>query len=505
MEYLEHVESNAMARPDVHAIVTSSGQCATFEWLWNASEAIASFIDRHDVPSGQPIIVYGHKDPRMLACFHGCLKSGHPYVPIDRYSVPDDRARNIASQVNAPFIFAIEEHPFDGCNVVCKQEVDDIIACGGASDRGQWVSGEDVAYIIFTSGSTGVPKGVQVTSDCFDNFCKWALDLGGVEKTGKVFLNQAPFSFDLSVYEVAMSLWVGGTLYCLAKETQEDMKAMMEALASSNTAIWVSTPSFADMCLVNKGFDESLVPSIELFLFCGETLTNETVKRLMERFPNAIVMNTYGPTESTVAVTEVIVSEAMANSPNPIPCGIARPGTRIAICDADGSELPVGEYGEIVIQGDTVALGYYGRPDLTERCFGSSVLNGVPVRTYRTGDEGRLDDEGFLHYRGRLDLQIKLNGFRIELGDIEENLRKLPGIASVAVVPAYRNGKIAHLVAHVVSSNERTESDFREGLKLKAELESVLPHYMIPRKFVFHDKLPMTGNGKIDRKLLAIL
>ena len=215
------------------------------------------------------------------------------------------------------------------------------------------------------------------------------------------------------------------------------------------------------------------------------------------------MVNTYGPTESTVAVTSVEVTAEMAASPEPLPVGAPRLGTRIRIVDEEGRSVPAGTFGEVVIEGDTVARGYFGRPDLTACVFDVAVLDGADVRAYRTGDEGYLDAEGMLHFRGRLDLQVKLNGFRIELGEIEGHLRRLPEIAAAAVAPVYRDGKISHLVAHVVPSEPLGDTPFRAGLVLKERLAEFLPHYMVPKKVAFHESLPMTGNGKLDRRALT--
>ena len=170
--------------------------------------------------------------------------------------------------------------------------------------------------------------------------------------------------------------------------------------------------------------------------------------------------------------------------------------------DADGSDCEPGVFGEVVIEGNTVARGYFGRDDLTARAFGQAELDGEQVRAYRTGDEGMLDEDGMLHFRGRLDLQVKLNGFRIELGEIEEQLRRLPEVAAAAVTATYRDGKVSHLVAHVVPARPLEQTPFREGLALKERLKATLPHYMIPKKVAFRDSLPMTGNGKLDRRSL---
>ena len=194
------------------------------------------------------------------------------------------------------------------------------------------------------------------------------------------------------------------------------------------------------MCLRDPNFDSSLLPQISLFLFCGETLTNRTAQKLAGRFPDAVIMNTYGPTESTVAVTEVQVTPELTETEIPLPVGRPKPGTWIEIHSPEGARLTDGERGEIVILGNTVSPGYFRRPDLSEPVFFTVSKSGNTVRGYRTGDEGYIKD-GMLYYCGRIDLQIKLHGYRIELGDIESNLLKLPGIKNAAAVANMRDGK----------------------------------------------------------------
>ena len=510
MRYLEQIARHAEEHPERIAVRNSEGDSCSYGQLWAASESLAAFIEDMLGPGKEPVVVYGHKAPLMFSCFLACLKAGRPYVPVDCWSVPPERVGSIVEQAGAgqpsgALVLAVEElSALDAaCRPVARAELAAAAARGASSNTRRWVRGEDLAYILFTSGSTGAPKGVMVTASCFDNFCAWALSLGDVSREGAVFLNQAPFSFDLSVYELAQAFASGASLFCLSKTTQDSARRQMEALSASGARIWVSTPSFASMCLADKAFDEAVLPELELFLFCGETLPNAVAAQLMERFPRAKVFNTYGPTESTVAVAAIEVTPEMAAAGEALPVGVARPGTRLRIVDGNGRDAAPGAYGEIVIEGDTVAKGYFGRPDLTAVAFGTAELDGREVRSYRTGDEGRLDADGALHYHGRLDLQVKLNGYRIELGDIEGNIAKLPEVARVAVVCADKDGRASHLVAHVVSAVPRAESDFREGLKLKERLKASLPHYMIPKKFVFSDELPTTPNGKVDRKALA--
>ncbi len=148
----------------------------------------------------------------------------------------------------------------------------------------------------------------------------------------------------------------------------------------SKMDVWVSTPSFVDACLAEKTFDGALLKNLKLFLFSGETLTNATACRLLKRFPKAVIVNTYGPAESTVAVTSVTVTPEMAEADAPLAVGLPKPGTRIRVVDAHGSDVPAGRHGEIVVEGDTVAKGYFGREDLTAKAFGVADLEGRPVR-----------------------------------------------------------------------------------------------------------------------------
>lgn len=481
--------------------VRSGDSYFTYEQLDLYSSRLAGYIQQTCGSNKAPVVVYGHKEIYMILCFLASVKSGRAYCPLDK-SMPEDRIRVIINETDPSMIFALEDDvSFSNDAVSLQQTIEIINTTKETAPLSLQVKSEDVFYIIFTSGSTGNPKGVQITADNLNNYLEWSVDLGTSrrDKQGKVFLNQAPFSFDLSVMDLYTCLACGGTLYLLDKETQMDFKKLTGSLKESQAAVWVSTPSFAEMCLADHQIDSRLMPQMEVFLFCGETLPVKTAEKLMERFPDAAIINTYGPTESTVAVTEIRITKEMTEENQPLPVGRAKPGTFLEILREDGSAAETGESGEIVISGNTVSAGYFKRDDLTRAAFFTSLSG---YRAYRTGDRGYLDQAGYLHYQGRMDLQVKLNGYRIEMEDIEQNLIRLDGITCAVVVPSVRDGKVRSLTAFVTGEKTPENSNIFSK-NMKERLKAYLPAYMIPKKILYIDKMPVTQNGKIDRKQLG--
>ena len=479
---LDRIAHWAEAAPE--RVAHRSGErVLTYAELHRRSNALAAWIQAELADDRSPIAVRGHKEPEMLIAFLGAVKSGRPYVPIDS-SIPDQRAEKIIEASGAAKTLSPEE-------IARFSE-------GTAPAPARRVEGNEPFYILFTSGSTGEPKGVVITLANLRHFVNWMIAEQRFGDIGEVFLNQAPFSFDLSVMDTYLSLVTGGTLFSITKDHVANLRTLFESFRGSGVTTWVSTPSFATMCLIEKTFAESMLPNLRRFLFCGETLPSETAAQLLERFPNAEVWNTYGPTEATVATTSIRVERKILDEWNPLPVGAVMPGTCILIRDETGNAVPEGERGEIVILGPNVSPGYLGRPDLTERVF--FTANGE--RGYRTGDWGR-QREGLIFFEGRMDNQVKVNGYRIELGDLEANIRALPGIADAVVLPVGDGTRVDSLAAFVVQTSEDAGSDFERAARLKSALGQRLPAYMVPRKFLFVEAFPMTANGKADRRALA--
>jgi D-alanine--poly(phosphoribitol) ligase subunit 1 len=482
VDLLAQIDRWGRETPD-RAAHRSGGRTLTYGELLARSDSLAGWLQEGFGGNRAPIAVRGHKEPEMLIAFLGAVKSGRPYVPID-LAIPEQRAERIQQTAGASILLTPER--------VAELTSE---ARPAPSRR---VFGEDPFYILFTSGSTGEPKGVVITHNNLTAFVNWMLGEQPFLENGETFLNQAPFSFDLSVMDLYLSLVTGGTLFSVTKDDVANLKKLYEAFGQSQLTSWVSTPSFAQMCLIEKSFNQQMIPTLRRFLFCGETLAPETAVQLIERFPDAEVWNTYGPTEATVATTSMRVDKAVIEKWSPLPVGYEMPGTRVMILDENRQPLPSGERGEIVIAGPNVSPGYLGREDLNARAF--YLADGY--QAYRTGDWGR-EREGLIFFEGRMDSQVKVNGYRIELGDLEANLRALPEIADAVVLPVEKGGRVESLAAFVVLAGEKVGSDFEIAARLRNKLAERLPAYMAPRKFHFVDAFPMTANGKADRRKLA--
>jgi len=479
---IDQIDHWALAAPSAIAHI-SGDKRLTYGELRGRSDALAAHLVKQFGDDRAPIAVLGHREPEMLIAFLGAVKSRRPYVALDTV-LPKHRIDKILA-ISRPALLLTPE---------------DVAKLSGTpmarpATRAQH---DDPFYILFTSGSTGEPKGVIITLGCLEHFVAWMREEQKFAALGETFLNTAPFSFDLSVMDLYCSLSTGSTLFSIGRDLVANPKMLYRALAGSGVSTWVSTPSFAQMCLVEEKFAEGMLPRIRRFLFCGETLAVQTAARLLERFPQAQVWNMYGPTEATVATTSVRIDHSILENYTALPVGRAMSGTDVSVVNGAGETLPANERGEIVITGPNVSPGYLGRPDLTAGVF----FEHYGRRSYRTGDQGRFCDD-LLFFEGRMDSQFKLSGYRIELGDVEANLLALSSVRDAVVTPVIKDGVAQSLAAFVVLNSETEASHFELTQSLRRQLAERLPVYMLPRKFVFRDAFPLTANGKVDRARLA--
>lgn len=434
----------------------------------------------------QPIVIYGHKEVYMKAVFLACSFAGIPYVPID-VSMPTERIKLILEQVKPSFI--IGDLNVDRYENISKNEIEKIMNSKKYDDIEKiYMELEDVYYIIFTSGSTGTPKGVEITYRNINSCINWLEKVTNAKND--VILNQANFSFDLSVADLYLSLVSISEHYILENETKIDFNKMFEDLKESKATISFMTPSFVDLLLLDKSFNEKLMPYLKIIVFCGEELLENTIHKLYERFKNIKIINMYGPTECTFAVTSIEIPRNI-NMKN-IPVGKVKDGCEIFIIDKNQNVVQDGNIGEILIVGESVAKGYINGNQNNKFIY----INNK--RAYLTGDLGYIENN-ILYYKCRKDKQIKYKGYRIELTDIEKNLLELSYIEKAIVLPQKNNrNKTSRIIAFVILKKGNKKS----MLEIRKDLEEKLPEYMCPTIKIIED-FPINQNGKCDeRKLL---
>lgn len=498
---IEAIEHFAQVQPDF-PVYDILGQVHTYGDLKKDSDSLAAQIDRLGLPDKSPVVVFGGQEYEMLATFVALTKSGHAYIPIDSHSALE-RVAAIVEVAEPSLIIAINDFPLAdvAAPIFSAEQVQTAFREGAPYELSHPVQGDDNYYIIFTSGTTGKPKGVQISHNNLLSFTNWMItDKEFATPERPQMLAQPPYSFDLSVMYWAPTLALGGTLFALPSAVTQDFKQLFETILSLPIAIWTSTPSFADMALLSDDFNSQKLPQLTHFYFDGEELTVKTAQKLRDRFPQARIINAYGPTEATVALSAVAVTDEMLQNCKRLPIGYTKADSPTFVIDEEGQKVPNGQQGEIIVCGPAVSKGYLNNPEKTAEAF--FEFEGLPA--YHTGDVGSMTDEGLLLYGGRMDFQIKFNGFRIELEDVSQNLNKSKYIDSAVAVPRYnKDHKVQNLLAYVILKDgvaEQFEREIDITKAIKEDLQDIMMSYMMPSKFLYRETLPLTPNGKIDIK-----
>jgi len=500
-DMIEAIEHFAQVQPDF-PVYDILGQVHTYGDLKKDSDSLAAHIDRLGLPDKSPVVVFGGQEYEMLATFVALTKSGHAYIPIDSHSALE-RVAAIVEVAEPSLIIAINDFPLADVTapIFSAEQVQTAFREGASYELSHPVQGDDNYYIIFTSGTTGKPKGVQISHNNLLSFTNWMItDKEFATPERPQMLAQPPYSFDLSVMYWAPTLALGGTLFALPSAVTQDFKQLFETILSLPIAIWTSTPSFADMALLSDDFNSQKLPQLTHFYFDGEELTVKTAQKLRDRFPRARIINAYGPTEATVALSAVAVTDEMLQNCKRLPIGYTKADSPTFVIDEEGKKVPNGQQGEIIVCGPAVSKGYLNNPEKTAEAF----FEFEGLSAYHTGDVGSMTDEGLLLYGGRMDFQIKFNGFRIELEDVSQNLNKSKYIDSAVAVPRYnKDHKVQNLLAYVILKDgvaEQFEREIDITKAIKEDLQDIMMSYMMPSKFLYRETLPLTPNGKIDIK-----
>lgn len=491
---IKKIDQIAQEDPDLLAY-DYLGTTNTYGDLKKRSDAWANAIMQMDLPQNAPIMIWGGQTFEMVASFLGAVKTGHAYIPIASYS-NSERLTMIQEVSKSPMVIAIDELPDVDLGDVKILTPDQVKDTNALIDESNFVKGDENYYIIFTSGTTGKPKGVQISHDNLLSFVNWELKDFDLPNHPS-FLAQAPYSFDLSVMSLYPALTTGGKLVVLPHDTAENLGQLFTALPKLNFNVWVSTPSFAQMCFLDPTFDAKHHDQLTHFLFCGEELTHSAAQMLKKKFPDSHIFNTYGPTETTVAVTQVEITDEVLEKYDRLPIGRVKDDTRITIDTSKGDKPG---QGEIIIEGPSVSKGYMNNPEKTEKAFFKKAAD--KYLSYRSGDAGFFDGD-MLFYRGRIDFQIKFNGYRIELEEINFYLSKNSLVRYGVAAPKYdKDHKVKQIVAEIeLNEGVKDKYEASELTKIiRQDLADNIMPYMIPQRFVYRDNMPISQNGKVDIK-----
>lgn len=486
--FLDEIFQQVETVPDRCAVKNQSGEIS-YQELGRMIAWFSALFAKKKLDISRPVIIYAHKALWIPAAYLALARMGVAYLPVD-IGTPEKRLCQIIRESDAQLI--IGENIPDGCGIAAMTIDPNLrrLSEKPCVSPGEYTPSPDtVLYIIFTSGSSGKPKGIPITHGNLQAFLDWIWTLPGFHRaddmnySGKapVILNQASFSFDLSVTELYDALCTGKTLFLLTRKTQTNFPALFQALGESAAQIAVFTPSFARYLMRDQSFNQALLPRLHTVFFCGEALPGKLVKKLRARFPALRILNAYGPTETTVAVCAYEVPPAWDSAEVPISSDMQ--SSVLFVVDDAGEPCPAGTTGEILVYGDSVSPGY-----LDGAMGGFTSFRGKPA--YRTGDAGVVRD-GLLYCLGRRDRQIKHSGYRIEPLEIELCLMQQPYVSHAAVLAA--GGRLAAVIE--TGSVAISPDDQR---RIKEELQKMLPAYMVPDRFICVEQMPVTTNGKCD-------
>ena len=487
-------EAQVLRTPEADAVVCAELRLSYAELNRRANQ-LAHHLRQCGVGSDSRVAICVERGPQLLVGLLAILKAGGAYVPLDP-GYPAERlvymlkdSAPVAVLVHSATRALIGESAavlidFDHCTWQNLPE---------SNPQVPDLSAANLAYVIYTSGSTGTPKGVMVEHRNLSNLLHWSASLCPLS-TGAALLQKTPFSFDASVWELFWPLTTGMRLVLASPDGHRDPAALVQLIREQQVNVIQFVPALLQQFLEVEDVGECRSLSD---LFCGGgELTAALVRSVRVRLPHVRLHNVYGPTEATVDST-VWTLEPNAPVPEGAP-PIGKPlcNTRVYILDAHQQPVPFGVVGEMYLGGVQVARGYLNRPELTaERFLNDPFSNEVDARLYRTGDVARYLADGNIEYLGRNDDQVKIRGLRIELGEIQAHLAQVDGVREAAVLAREDVPGDQRLVAYY--SGEPLQID-----QLRSELLTHLPDYMVPAVFVHLPALPLSPNGKLDRKAL---
>lgn len=481
------------------ALRLAPGDEVTYAELDAMSSSLASQLaSSHGVRTGDVVAISGDKSRECYASLVAATKLGAPYVMLDPDSPPDRIERIFATcrprvvLGDRAFLDAIA--PIAGPAALVESSTSGLDGVPGFPLLPE-INGETPAYIVYTSGSTGLPKGSVMTHSCALNFVSWSRTTYGIGHED-VLTNLNPIYFDNSVFDIFSSLFVGACLVPFSKAETKDPGALVRKIDATGCTVWFSVPSLMLYLQTFRATDGKRLRSVRLFLFGGEGYPKGRLVQLHRAYGDtARIHNVYGPSECTCICSSHEVGpddfDTLDGFP---PLGKMAPNFRAIMLTDDGSVLRGEGLGELCLQGPNVGRGYWNDPERTAAAFVQNPEHALYRDVvYRTGDLVRRDAEGVLWFQGRRDNQIKHMGHRIELGEIDATLCRIPGVAEASVAYLSSQTGSGAIVAAVVAPG-------LDPALIRDALSKLVPSYMMPDRIEVWDALPRNANGKTDRR-----
>ncbi|CAL9609599.1 non-ribosomal peptide synthetase [Streptomyces sp. enrichment culture] len=502
------IREHALARPDAPAVTDPDGRTLDYAGLVGRASALGRRLrPAPEAPRGF-VAVLADRGSVAVTALLGILGAGCAYFPLDTRA-PLVRNADRLTDTRAAHLLTDARHADRAREIAAAvgHRVEVVVLDGGADAPTDPLDAlapiahgpDDLAYAIFTSGSTGRPKGAMVAHRGLVNNLLGEAEAIGIADAGHVVASSAPLTFDISVWQMLTALIFGGRVQAVDQDTARDPRALFALVVESGTTVLQVVPSLLRAALDDwdaRGQAPARLPLTALAV-TGEALPGDVARRWLARYPDVPLVNCYGPTECSDDVTQAVITAAGAPDGARSPIGVATRGMTLYVLDEHLNLVPDGVPGELYIGGVGVGLGYLDDPVRTAAVFVPDPFCGEPGRRmYRTGDVVRYLRDGQLEFLGRQDHQVKIRGQRIELGEVEFTMRRVPGVRDSAVCVVTGPAGQPLLAGYYVGTPAPEE--------VRAALTGMLSDAMVPAVLMPLDAFPLTANGKLDRKALPV-
>lgn len=474
------------------------------------SNKIARFLLTKEIGKGDVVAIFNEKTHYAFSLMLGCLKVGAVYTNLDTTS-PWLRLEKMITTcipkmiffdlVNSPIKGEVKQHhPMVECVELQEDSfIKSLNDLDGQNLEGTFaVDAGNPAYIMFTSGSTGFPKGAVMSHSNVLNFIQWGTQTFEITSED-IFTNANPIYFDNSVFDFYTSTYNGAMLVPLSNELVKNSKELVRTINASKCTIWFSVPSLLVYLLTTRALDKNDFSTVRRIIFGGEGFPKNKLRQLYDLFGDRIILfNVYGPTECTCICSSYVISNKDFDNMNELaPLGFIAPNFGYEILSLDEANKNIGE---LALTGPCVGLGYFNDSERTTQSFVQNNNSPFIRLMYKTGDVVEKVENGYLHFRGRVDNQVKHMGYRIELEEVEAAFSTLSYINEAAVLYEKITNELGQIKAFVSISDASKDTP-----QILDDINKLLPAYMVPRVVVTLPVLPKNSNGKIDRKQLSQL